>query len=87
MNRKELANEIAEKAGLNKVTAKAALDACLMAIEEALAREEKVQLMGFGTFSVAEKPERVGINPQTKEKITIAARKTVKFKPAVELIR
>lgn len=87
MNRKELANEIAEKAGLNKVTAKAALDACLMAIEEALAREEKVQLMGFGTFSVAEKPERVGINPQTKEKITIAARKTVKFKPTVELIR
>lgn len=87
MNKKELANEIAEKAGLNKVTAKAALDACLMAIEEALAREEKVQLMGFGTFSVAEKPERVGINPQTKEKITIAARKTVKFKPAVELIR
>lgn len=85
MNKTELANEIAEKAGLNKVAAKAALDACLAAIEEALAKDDKVQLIGFGTFSVAEKPERIGINPRTKEKITIAARRTVKFKPAPEL--
>ncbi|MDE5674166.1 MAG: HU family DNA-binding protein, partial [Muribaculaceae bacterium] len=41
-----------------------------------------VQLPGFGTFSIVEKPERTGITPQTKEKITIAARKAVKFKPA-----
>lgn len=85
MNKTELANEIAEKAGLNKVAAKAALDACLVAIEEALANNDKVQLIGFGTFSVMEKPERIGINPRTKEKITIAARRTVKFKPAPEL--
>ena len=85
MNKTELVNEIAEKAGLNKTTSKAALDACLGAIGEALSRNEKVQLVGFGTFTMAEKPERIGINHKTKEKITIAARKTVKFKPAAEL--
>ena len=87
MNKTDLVNEIAAKAGLNKVAAKAALDACLEAIEQALMSNDKVQLIGFGTFSVVEKPERTGINPQTKEKITIAARKTVKFKPAAELVK
>ena len=70
---------------INKVAAKAALEACLKSIEEALGENDKVQLVGFGTFSVVEKPERTGINPKTKEKITIAARRTVKFKPANEL--
>ncbi len=87
MNKTDLVNEIAQRAGLNKVAAKAALDVCLEAIGDALANNDKVQLIGFGTFSVAEKPERIGINPKTKEKITIAARKTVKFKPAAELGR
>lgn len=82
MTKGDLINEIAAKAELNKVAAKAALDACLGAISKALANDEKVQLIGFGTFSVVDKPERTGINPQTKEKITIAARKSVKFKPA-----
>lgn len=87
MNKTDLINEIAEKAGLNKIAAKSALEACLEAIEQALVNNDKVQLVGFGTFSVVEKPERIGINPQTKEKITISARKTVKFKPAAELGR
>ncbi len=85
MKKGDLINEIAEKAQMNKVDAKKALEACLESIEQALANDDKVQLIGFGTFSVVEKPERTGINPQTKEKITIAARKTVKFKPAVDL--
>ena len=85
MNKGDLINEIAAKAGLNKVAAKAALDACLESISQALVNDDKVQLIGFGTFSVVEKPERTGINPQTKEKITIPARKTVKFKPAADL--
>lgn len=85
MNKTDLTNEIAAKAGLNKVAAKAALDACLESISQALANEDKVQLIGFGTFSVVEKPERQGINPQTKQPITIAARKVVKFKPGSEL--
>lgn len=82
MNKTDLVNEIAAKAQLNKVDAKKALDAVLESISQALANEDKVQLIGFGTFQVVDKPERTGINPQTKQKITIPARKVVKFKPA-----
>lgn len=82
MNKTDLVNEIAAKAQLNKVDAKKALDAVLESISQALANQDKVQLIGFGTFQIIEKPERTGINPQTKQKITIPARKAVKFKPA-----
>lgn len=85
MNRTDLVNEIAAKAGLNKVAAKAALDATLESISQALANEDKVALLGFGTFAVVDKPARTGINPRTKEKIEIAARKVVKFKPSTDL--
>jgi DNA-binding protein HU len=85
MNKTDLVNEIAAKAGLNKSDAKAALDACLESIAQALVNDDKVQLIGFGTFSTQQKEAREGINPRTKEKITIAARKVVKFKPAAEL--
>ncbi len=82
MNKTELANEIAAKASINKATAKAALDAALESISQALANEDKVALIGFGTFSVVEKSARIGLNPRTKEKIEIPARKVVKFKAA-----
>ncbi len=85
MNKTDLTNEVAAKAGLSKVDAKKAVDAVLESIEQALANDDKVQLIGFGTFSVVEKEARTGINPRTKEKIEIAARKVVKFKPANEL--
>lgn len=85
MNRSDLVNEIAAKAGLNKANAKAALDACLESIAQALANDDKVALLGFGTFSVQEKEARVGINPRTKEKIEIPARKVVRFKPSADL--
>lgn len=85
MNKTDLVNEVAAKANLTKTDAKAALDAVLESIEQALANDDKVQLIGFGTFSVVEKEARTGINPRTKEKIQIAARKVVKFKPAAEL--
>lgn len=81
MNRTDLTNEIAAKAGLTKIQAKAALDACLESIEQALANDDRVSLLNFGTFQVIEKEARVGINPRTKEKIQIPARKVVKFKP------
>ncbi len=82
MNKTDLVNEVAAKASLSKVDAKKAVDAVLDSIEQALANEDKVQLIGFGTFAVVEKPSREGINPRTKEKIQIEARKVVKFKPA-----
>ena len=85
MNKSELINAIAEKAGLSKVDAKKALEAFTGAVEEALVAGDKVALVGFGTFSINEKGERTGINPKTKETITIAAKKVVKFKAGAEL--
>lgn len=85
MNKTELVNAIAEKAGLTKVDAKNALDAVVAAIAEALEKGDKVALIGFGTFSVVEKGARQGINPRTKQTIEIAARKAVKFKAGAEL--
>lgn len=82
MNKTDLVNEVAAKAGLSKVDSKKAVDAVLESIEQSLANEQKVQLIGFGTFAVVEKPGREGINPRTKEKIQIPTRKVVKFKPA-----
>ena len=85
MNKTELINAIAENAGLNKADAKKALDATISAISEALKKGDKIALVGFGTFSVNERPARTGINPRTKEQITIAAKKITKFKAGEEL--
>ena len=85
MNKTELIEKIAAGAGLTKADAKKALDATTAAIKEALVAGEKVQLIGFGTFSVNERPAREGINPATKEKIQIAAKKVAKFKAGAEL--
>lgn len=86
MNKTDLVNEVAAKAGLSKADSKKALDAVLESISQALANEDKVQLLGFGTFAVVEKPAREGINPRTKEKIQIPARKVVKFKASDSVI-
>ena len=85
MNRTELAAAVAEKTGMTKVDAKKAVDAALQAIEGALVANEQVALLGFGTFAVVERPERQGVNPSTGEKITIAAKKAVKFKAGAAL--
>ena len=85
MNKKELIDKIAAAASISKADAKKALEAATDAMKEALVAGDKVQLIGFGTFSVSERPERQGINPATKEPITIAAKKVVKFKAGAEL--
>jgi len=85
MNKTELIDKIAAGAGISKVDAKKALDATVEAIKDALIAGDKIQLVGFGTFSINEKPAREGINPATKQKITIAAKKVAKFKPGAEL--
>ncbi|MBR6842608.1 MAG: HU family DNA-binding protein [Prevotella sp.] len=85
MNKTDLIEKIAAGAGLSKVDAKKALDATIAAIKDGLVAGEKIQLVGFGTFSVSERPAREGINPATKEKINIAAKKVAKFKPGAEL--
>ena len=71
MNKTELVEKIAASAGISKVDAKKALDATVVAIKDALVKGDKVALVGFGTFSVNERPAREGINPLTKQKITI----------------
>ena len=85
MNKSELIEKIAANAGLTKADSKKALDATLAAIKDALAADEKVALVGFGTFAVSERPAREGINPATKEKIQIAAKKVANFKAGAEL--
>ena len=85
MNKTELVSAIAKQAGLTQAQAKAALDATLDNIADALKKEEKVALLGFGTFSVNERPAREGINPATKAKIQIPAKKVVKFKAGAQL--
>ena len=80
MNKNELVAKMAEKAGLKKTEAEKALKAFTETVAEELKNGEKIQLVGFGTFEAAERPERQGINPATKEKITIAAANVPKFK-------
>ncbi|MBQ8225865.1 MAG: HU family DNA-binding protein [Bacteroidaceae bacterium] len=85
MNKTDLVNAIAAEAQLSKADAKKALDATLNALAGALKAGDKVALIGFGTFAVNERLARTGINPATKEKIQIAAKKVIKFKAGAEL--
>ena len=82
MNRTQLVNAVAEKTGLKKKDAEVALAAVLDSIETALVQDEKVQIFGFGTFTVEERAARQGRNPATGETIEIPASKQIKFAPA-----
>lgn len=85
MNKTELVEKIAVGAELSKADAKKALEAAVEAIKTALVEGDKVQFIGFGTFSVNERPAREGMNLRTGEKIQIAAKKVAKFKAGAEL--
>lgn len=80
MNKVELVASVAEKAGLSKKDAEKAVAAVIDSIVAAVAKDEKVQLIGFGTFEVRARAARTGRNPLTKETITIAASKQPVFK-------
>lgn len=80
MNKDELASAVAEKAGISKADSKKAIDAFTDTVKEALKAGDKVQLIGFGTFEVAERGERTGHNPRTGKTLTIKASKSPKFK-------
>ena len=66
MNKTELVEKIAAGAGLSKIDAKKALDATVAAIKDALVAGDKIALVGFGTFSISERPAREGINPSLR---------------------
>lgn len=85
MNKMELVAAMAAKAEMPKKEAQRALDAAMEAIIEAVKKGENVQLIGFGTFNVVEKPEHKGINPATKQQIMIPARKVVRFKAGAKM--
>ncbi len=85
MNKAELIDSIAQHSGLSKADSRKALDAFIEATETTLKNGDKLALVGFGTFSVSERAERKGRNPQTKQEITIAAKKVVKFKAGADL--
>ena len=87
MNKTQLIEVVAREAGLKKKDAETAVNAVFSAVENALAEGEKVQLAGFGTFEVRERPEHQGLNPRTKEPITIAASRTAAFKPGKTFIQ
>ena len=80
MTKNELISAMSENANMTKVDAEKALKAFIDTVTEELKNGGKVQLVGFGTFEVAERAERQGRNPKTGEAITIPASKSPKFK-------
>jgi DNA-binding protein HU-beta len=79
MNKSDLIDSMAKAAGITKVQAAASLDAFMLSTQGALKKNDKVILVGFGTFSVTKRAARKGRNPATGAEIKIAASKTVKF--------
>ena len=80
MNKNELISAVAEATGISKKDTDAVIKATFDAIAKAMANGEKVQLIGFGTFETRDRAARTGINPLTKEKITVAASRVPAFK-------
>jgi len=85
MNKGQLVDRIAETANISKSAAEKALNGFIQAVTETLASGDKVSLVGFGTFYVAERKARTGRNPSTGEKIQIPAKKMAKFKAGTRL--
>jgi DNA-binding protein HU-beta len=85
MTKRELIEVVAKKANLTNKASRYAEQGVINSIRDALKRGEKVVITGFGTFSVRQRVQRVGRNPKTGEKITIAARKAPGFTPGKTL--
>ena len=85
LNKAELIDAIAASAKLTKADSKRALDAFIEVTTKALKKDDRVALVGFGSFSTSKRAARKGRNPQTGKEITIKAKKVVKFKAGTEL--
>ena len=85
MNKTELIEFIAKDADLSKAAAARALNAMIEGVKTTLKKGDSVTLVGFGTFAVAERKERTGMNPRTKQKIKIKAAKVPRFRPGKAL--
>jgi DNA-binding protein HU-beta len=80
MTKSDLVTVIAAKTGKTKGAASVIIDAILDAIKAALKKGDKVTLVGFGTFEIAKRAARMGVNPRTRQKIKIKASKSPRFK-------
>ena len=85
MNKSDLINVLSEETTLSKAEVAMVLDTLVRVVERTLARGEKVQWSGFGTFNVSKRQARMGINPSTKEPMELPATTVPKFKPAKSL--
>jgi DNA-binding protein HU-beta len=87
MNKAELIAEVQKNLGgdASRAAAERAVEAVLDGIKKGIKKDKNVQLIGFGTFSIAKRAAREGVNPRTKEKIKIKASKSVKFKAGAGL--
>ena len=82
MNKKELVNSVSEMTGVSKSDTKKTLEAIIEAISTQMQKNEKVIILGFGTFSVKNKAARMSIHPQTMQPLELPAKKVVRFKPS-----
>lgn len=87
LNKKELVQAIAGKAGMNLTQAEKALNGVLDAISDTLTEGEKLVLVGFGTFSTNKRPARKGRNPQTGSELEIPEKTVAKFKASTKLLQ
>ncbi len=85
MNKTDVIDKVSKATGMKKKDSKVAVEAFLSTVSDALAKGEKVQLIGFGTFEVKKRKARDSINPQTRKKIKIPAKKVPKFRPGKAL--
>ena len=85
MNKEDLIEKVAKKTGLKKVEVRETIETTFGAVTDALAKGEKFQLVGFGSFGVKKRAARNGVNPRTKEKIKIKAKKVAYFTPGKKL--
>jgi|TARA_Y100000385_G_C13003273_1_gene598235 DNA-binding protein HU-beta len=85
MNKAQLIDSMADNAGLSKADAKRALDGFIAATTDALKKDDRISLVGFGSFSISKRSARKGRNPKTGAVIQIAAKNSVRFKAGAEL--
>ncbi len=85
MNKAQLVDSMASMTGLTKADTERTLEAFVQSVTKSIQKNEEVKLVGFGTFSVSDRKERTGRNPQTGEEILIPARKVPVFRPGKEL--
>ena len=85
MNKAQLVDSMASMTGLTKADTERTLEAFVKSVTKSIQKKEEVKLVGFGTFSVSDRKERTGRNPQTGEEILIPARKVPVFRPGKEL--